>query len=351
MKKILTALMLLFALCMAASATNLMPSWVENMSPGQSYTYGEYSASKGFAEGAFTPTEFRSGLMFGDGVTGARIFQDLETSITGAQVGSVDRQLMGQSASAYAAYNDPNDYWDPEVPSTWLVAQMGMTKNQFAAFSGALTGDVYLDKGLDANGDGFPDDHYTGQHEVQWVAVDDPSWTTTYSDCGTVYSPSAELKQKVEDATVTISADVTVSPDDLIQHIDANCDGSNGAGSGLNEIWEGFGDPSKSPNFPPTVNSASYAGQKFIASDGDLLDFVTINNAQLTEMSSTMDSDVSLTQIRTNNMNGPVTTTTLAGSSSLGGQFQNAFLDPGVKLSVDINTGAVPFQYWWEQPA
>jgi hypothetical protein len=350
MKKILTALMVLTAvLCMSASAT-IMPKWVENLSAGQSYTYGEYSASKGFAEETFTPTTFNSQLKFGDGVTGGDISQTLKTSKTGLQIGSVDRQIMGQSASAYAAYNDPMGYWDPEKPSTWLVAQMGMTKNQFAGFSGALTGKPYLVQGKDANGDGFPDDHYTGQHEVQWVAVEDPSWTTKYSDDGTVFAPTAALKQTVKDASVTISADVTVSPNDLIQLIDPNCDGSNGAGSGLNEIWEGFGDPSKSPNYPPTINSASYAGQKLIASDGNLLDFVQLNNAQLTEAGSSFDSDVSLTQVNSNFANGPVTTTFVDGSASLGGQFANAFLDPGVKLSVSMNSGTTPFTYWWEKP-
>jgi hypothetical protein len=78
------------------------------------------------------------------------------------------------------------------------------------------------------------------------------------------------------------------------------------------------------------------------------LDMSNFKGAQLTELAASMNSDVSLKQVLTNANDGPFTTTILAGSSSLGGEFENAFLDPGVKLSVKLNTGTTPFNYWWQ---
>jgi hypothetical protein len=133
---------------------------------------------------------------------------------------------MGQSASAYAAYNDPNGYWDPEKANTWLVADMGMTKNQFAAFSGALVAaDAKLEEktGDNMNKDAYTDDPYLGSHQLKWlVAVDgdDPSWTTKFTDDGVVFAPTAQLFQEVVDASVTISANTggaVATPDDVFQ--------------------------------------------------------------------------------------------------------------------------------------
>jgi len=344
MKKILSMLVVLAALCMSASAA-IMPSWVENLSPGQSYTYGDYQASKGFAEKSFTGTTFRSGLMFGDGVTGADISQTTSTSATGKQLGSVDRQLIGQSASAYAAYNDIMSYWDPENKNTALVAQMGITKNQFAAFSGALRAtapelETLVDIGGPTNnGAAIPDDHYTGKHAVTHVKAlgVDPSWTATYSDEATVTAPTATLHQEVENAKVTISLDSAgTSFDPSIALYNPGCEG-------VNEIWQGYGQPGNSP----------YDLQNKLMDVGTTDDLIALAvtgyspRSQLTETSSDMNSDVTLVQTIANEAAGPVVTTSLAGTSSLSGSFDNAFLDPGVKLSVDINTGSVPFNYWW----
>jgi hypothetical protein len=347
MKKILTAFIVLLAAVIMSASAAILPSWVENLSPGQSYTYGEYSASKGFAEGKFTPTTFTSKLQFGDGVTGADIDQKLATSIGGKQVGSVDRQLMGQSASAYAAYNDPNGYWDPEKANTWLVADMGMTKNQFAAFSGALVAaDAKLEEktGDNMNKDAYTDDPYLGSHQLKWlVAVDgdDPSWTTKFTDDGVVFAPTAQLFQEVVDASVTISANTggaVATPDDVFQISDPKavplCNGEG-------EIWQGF------RNVDTQTKLAEENTGKTL-NDFVSLDMSNFKGAQLTELAASMNSDVSLKQVLTNANDGPFTTTILAGSSSLGGEFENAFLDPGVKLSVKLNTGTTPFNYWWQ---
>jgi hypothetical protein len=350
MKKIIAILVALIAgLCLSANAA-YMPSWVENLTAGQSYAYGEYSVSKGIAEGVFTPTTFTSSLDFGDGETGGYIDQAASTSITGTQVGSVDRQLFAQAGSAYVAYNDLMDYWDPENPNTAMVAQMGITKNQFAAFSGALKADEPTTTDtFDINGDGINDDHFTGGHVVTiLVAGDDPSWTATFSDEAETYAPTAELHQEVTDASVTISADAAGVVDDSIYLLqDPDCDG-------YQQIWKGYASGVIDPD------TGYYDNGEFIMAGATVDDLIDLagdysKNTQLTELGATMDSDVNLVQTVANNANGPVLITSLNGAASLGAEFQNAFLDPGVTLNIDMSSvnpsnPNSKFQYWWEKP-
>jgi len=344
MKKILSVLVVLaIAVVMSASASMVMPSWVENLSPGQSYTYGEYAVSKGLAENAFTPTTFASKLTFGDKVTYGSIDQSLSTSITGKQIGSVDRQIFGQSGAAYAAYNDLKAYWDPENPNTALVAQAGITKNQFAAFSGALTQvdpALALVKGTQTPAGQV--DPYGGGHTLQWWTLaggQDPSWTTKYSDNAQVVTPTATLHESATDATVTISANpvatysLTPNPMNVFQ---INEPTANPLCVGQSEIW--VGNTNKGMNADVSGNA--------------MLPYISVTpalgslDAQLTELGSSMDSDVTLVQTIANNANGPVMTTSLAGTSSLNAQFENAFLSPGVLLGVSFNT-PTPVKYWW----
>jgi hypothetical protein len=400
MKKILTALVvLLTAFSMSASAV-LMPDWMEDLQSGDRQTQASYNVVKGFAEDDFTPTTLSSSLFFGewDGTddlgrnsmfllpdSGGFIEQTLSTSIGGDQIASVDRQYLGQSATA-AIIEVPECEWDPENPDTGEGTKIGISKDQFAKFSGAIVGAPALIQGYDMNGDGFPDDHYTGQHEIQWVGWQDPSWTTTYSDCAVVGTSDVQLHESVNAATVTISADSggfigvededgNIVPNNIFQLIDAGCDGSDGPFSGHNEIWQGFGDPSKSPNYPvvqPPL-AASYANQDLLAEDGtvtdsgtelaDLLPYVDViepgSMAQLTELGSTMHSDVSLTEICRNGVCGQDTTYLMSGSAGLTGAFENACLDPGVELSIDMSKldfdgedGEVDggqFNYWFTQ--
>jgi hypothetical protein len=312
---------------------------VDNLTAGQSYTYGSYEASKAFAEDKFTPTTFASSLHFGDGVTSGDISQTLSTSITGKQLGSVDRQLLGQSGSAYALYNDMKAYWDPENPNTALVAQAGITKNQFAIFSGALTEvDPVLKLVSGTITPAGQVDPHGGGHVMDWWTLadgQDPSWTTKYSDSATVVTPTATLHESAKDATVTISANpassytLTPNPMNVFQLIDAGCVGDT-------EVWVGSTNKGK---IPDTTGAA-------------MLPYISVtpalgtNNAQLTELGSSFDSDVTLVQTIANDANGPVVTTSLAGSTGLNAQFENAFLTPGTKLGVTFST-PTPVQYWW----
>lgn len=389
MKKLLTALVvLLTAFSMSASAL-LMPDWMEDLQSGDRQTQASYNVVKGFAEDDFTPTTLSSSLFFGewDGTldmrddlaanqmyilpdSGGFIGQTLSTSIGGDQVASVDRQYLGQSATA-AIIEVPECEWDPENPDSGEGTKIGISKDQFAKFSGAIVGAPVLVQGYDMNGDGFPDDHYTGEHQIQWVEWQDPSWTTTYSDCAMVGTRDVQLHESVNGATVTISADTGgyITPDNIFQLTDAACLGSSGPGSGFNEIWQGFGDPTKSPNYPEEDPlDASYADQDLLAEDGsvtpsgtelaDLLEFVDVvpgGAAQLTELGSTMHSDVSLTEICRNGICGQDTTYLMTGSAGLTGAFENACLDPGVELSIDMsklensNGDGGQFNYWFTE--
>jgi len=261
MKKILIALIIMAVSCFSASAT-LMPDWVENMQPGDRFTSGEYQASMGFAEVGFTPTQFGSEFSFGDGSTGGYISQDVCTDYTGIIDGDVTRQVMGQSASAYVATSDSGFAWDPENPNTAVTAQIGITKDQFAAASTAIV--PYYNLG---------------------ISPADPSWSATFSDwaeVGTVDSMiPVVLYQSQDPSTVTISADTT------------------------------FGD------------------------------------AQLTEVGATSHSDVSLIQTTYNMANGPFAVNSLNGAATLGGAFENAFVDADVPVTISMNSNG--FNFWWDQ--
>jgi hypothetical protein len=262
MKKILIAVIIMAALCFSASAA-LMPDWVENMQPGDRFTSGEYQTSMGFAETGFTPTDFGSYFSFGDySGTGGTISQMVSTDYTGMIDGDVTRQVMGQSASAYVATSDSGFSWDPEQPNTAVTAQIGITKDQYAAASTAIV--PYYDSG---------------------ISPSDPSWSATFSDwadVGTVESmiPVA-VHQSQDPSTVTISADTTMG-------------------------W-----------------------------------------AQLTEVGATSHSDVSLIQTTYNMANGPFAVNSLNGAATLGGAFENAFVDADVPVTISMNSNG--FNFWWDQ--
>jgi hypothetical protein len=357
-KKMLVSTLMVIALAISASAA--LPDWVENMNPGDSYTTGAYSGYTAFAEPKFTPTTFSSGTNFGQSVTGGVISQSVATSITGGQLGDVDRQYMGAAGSGFVATYAAGTYFDPENPTTSVIADMGMTKTQFADFSGALVpglGQMKLTSGpTDLNGDSITDDAYGGSHGLQFYSTEgaNPSWTATYNDAGTVgITKGTQLHQSLTNAAVTIKANsyanVPAATDVFMIVPTSGCDGAG-------EIWKGYSTGVYSP-YPDYNAPAPYTirGQTKLvegtASNPATLDqlrelslIAVPHNAQLTELGSTSSSDVSLQMTYTTGTDAPVTT--IAGSNSLGASWAQAKLDPGVKLVVDY-TAPEAFNYWY----
>jgi hypothetical protein len=226
-----------------------------------------------------------------------------------------------------------------------VCTQIDISKDQFAKFSGAIVAglDPELNTGYDINEDEATDDYYTGGHLLAWYDVADPSWTATFRDMAVVGTENVQLHQSVTDADVTIKAENVVNDPAIFQIIgeaedDPVCEG-------LNEIWQGY---------------YGYGQTKLGDGDPELNDLrdMTLDYvqpmAQLTEVGASISSDVSLKQMCMNDLCGPWTTTLMDGSASLGASFANACLDPGVELtidmdSVDFHNPDSKFSFWWTE--
>jgi hypothetical protein len=342
MKTISILMALIVALSISASAT-IMPDWIEELGPGDSYQEGEYAVTKGIAESAFTPQSFGSYLSFGDyGQTGgAYIEQDAYSNpIEGVQLGSVDRQLFGQSGSAYVAQSANGEYWDPENPQTLVTDVIGISKDQYAAFSGAIVNTepgMELVQGTDMNGDGVADDWYGGGDNLQWyeaVQPVDPAWSADFCDYAGAYSTDVGVYESGY-GSASVSADVgtvSLTPEDVYQINDYWC-------SGDGEVWQ-YGYPYQQKLADETSNP-------------NLADFVSLDtsnydgSAQLTETKGWMSSDVTLVKSLVQGTSGVTPLVTLAGSSSDGAEFENAIVSPDVDVITSSGSTHAFDWYGW----
>jgi hypothetical protein len=311
-----------------------MPDWIEDLGPGDSYQEGEYLATKGIAESTFTPAGFTSYMSFGDanGPSGAYIQQGGYTNpIQGKQLGSVDRQLFEQSGSAYVAESANGQYWDPENPQTLVTDVIGITKNQYAAFSGAIVAtepSMELVQGYDVNGDGITDDEYTGSHNLQWyeaVQPVDPAWSASFYDYAGASSSDVAVYESGS-GSASVSADVGqayVTPGNVFQINEDACTGDDVGKNG--DVWQGFRGVDTQVKLAPTADNPNLA-------DYVSLDTSEVGFAQLTETKGWMSSDVTLVQTLVQGTSGATPVVTLAGSSSDGAAFENAILSPGIDV-------------------
>jgi len=247
---------------------------------------------------------------------------------------------MGQSASAYVATSDSGFAWDPEQPNTAVTAQIGITKDQYAAASTAIVpGAIYPVTVIDINGDGIGDDWYGGDHEVTYLTQDEPSWTATfsdYADVGTYESViPVSVHQTQDPSTVTVSAD-SFDNNEVYQITGAGC-------AGYGDIWQYYTDASLSD---PWANEVKLSPFHTPVPDYDaLLSYADVGGAQLTEVGATSHSDVTLTQTTYNMANGPFAVNSLNGAATLGGAFENAFVDADVPVTISMNSNG--FNFWW----
>jgi len=345
MKTIAILISLVVALSISASAT-IMPDWIEKLGPGDSYQEGQYAVSKGIAESAFTPQEFGSYLSFGDWTTGAYIQQNAYTNpIEGTQLGSVDRQLFGQSGSAYIAESANGEYWDPENPQTLVTDVIGISKDQFAAFSGAIVATepgMELVQGTNPNGDALADDPYGGGHNLQWyeaVQPVNPAWSVNFYDYAGASSSDVSVYESGS-GSASVTTDVGqayVTPGDVFQINDDDCNGDDVGKNG--DVWQGFAG-SNQAKLASTVNNPNLAD--FVS-----LDTSEVGFAQLTETKGWMSSDVTLVQTLVQGTSGATPVVTLAGSSSDGAEFENAILSPGVDVITSSGSTHAFEWYGW----
>jgi len=321
MKKMLVVFAALIAAMSGAMAqtTPIMPDWIEDMGPGMTYTYGEYATQRGIGEVVFTPQTLNSELKFDVGGVSADVTQKAVSSKVGTQTG-MDRQLLTQSASAYAA-TAPGLAIDAEQDETVTTLVMGIDKGQSVALSTMLTSG--LANGPDANGDGIPDDHYIGGHNLQWAIS--PSATGTFSDTGTVTASGVSLKEELVDAKVTVTTQ-DLTPDQTYKIDDPAC-----AGNG--EFWKGYA--------TGTAANPVVSGQQKVNGPLD----TTLG--QLTETLSAASSTATLTRKLTSTDGSVKETTSLDGGASLDAAFTNAILGGENSVALQFNTGAKPFTFWW----
>jgi hypothetical protein len=335
LKKILAILVvLLAAIPMSAMATTtLLPDWLEAIKvPGTSYTTGDYSTEKGVVQDSFDPITITSGLTLASDDVNADISQTATTSITGKSIG-IDRQYVKQTGSYFAASSTGLIY-DAETPGIAQPLVLGLTKDQTAAFSGRIiTGDLI--KGYDKNGDMIADDPYGGEHQLLWY--DNPSFSGTFSDTGMVSADDASgntvaLKESLGTARATVS-----TGDDIFQIDPAS------ACMGKGEYWQGYATIDPVTNLYPLPYGDDT--QEKVAGP------LSAYQGALTEVSTSVSSDVTLKQTQVGDVtstNGLTSATLIDGSASLSADFASAILGGNNKVSVDLNSGVMPFKFWWE---
>jgi hypothetical protein len=371
MKKLLALGVALFAATMSvalATETTITPGWLEELDDGTVITTAAYSTQRAVVEGSFTPQYLDSGvfLMAGDqygppDVMGL-VTQGVGTNIIGQSVG-IDRQLLEQSAYMYVAEAPPLEI-DAENDAQATTLVMKINKDQSALYSGKLITDAPIDSQMiqtyDIGGpvdpdSGFPinDDPYSGGHLLQYPVYTQagPSYVTTFNDYATlVNDPYTEdavcLKEQVNDARVTISAaPVTFSDPNVFQIVpDSDCDGAG-------DFWKNPSDGNYlvlDPNGPYGHEDAD----RYSAPEGFVQEKVdgfapapeSLNNAQLTEVKGSISSSVTLKDKETMILGNIIDSRTLAGSGGLKGEFENAILDPGQELNVDLD-GDIDFSF------
>jgi hypothetical protein len=317
------------------ATTTLLPQWLEDIKvPGTSYTAGSYENEKGVVQASFEPISVTTGLTVDTDDVAAGISQTATTSKTGVSLG-IDRQYVYQSGSYFAA-SSPGIAMDAETPATATPLVLGISKDQTAAFSGRLVTGA-LTSGYDKNGDMIADDPYGGEHLLYWW--DNPSFTGTFDDTAYVAAENVVLKESVTGAKATVS-----TGDDIFRIDPAST--CQGAG----QYWQGYATVLDT-NLYPGPTTGGYGDDTQDRVGGPLSSY----QGALTEVSTSMSSDVTLRQIEMLGVkdNAPITATLLDGSASLNGAFQSAILgDNGYgvpnKISVDLNSGVQPFQFWWE---
>jgi hypothetical protein len=281
---------------------------------------------------------------FGDYDTGGYISQDVSTDYTGCVIGDVTRQVMGQTGSAYVAISDAGFAWDPEHPNTATTLQIGITKDQFAAASTAIVPEIIPVTTKDINGDTYEEDWYLGKHDVTYLTQEDAGWSATFSDSAnagtnTESAIPVRLYQENYGSTVTVSADTYFDNNDVFQIVG---DGCNGEG----DIWQGYTDASLTD--PYSNMNKLVPNDPTVPDIEALLSYADIGgSAQLTEVGATSHSDVSLTQTTYNMANGPFAVNSLNGAATLGGAFENAFVDADVPVTISMNSNG--FNFWWDQ--
>jgi hypothetical protein len=316
------ALVVALAATISLGLASIAPTWLEDLGPDTTYTYGEYSTVRAVVENSFTPQSLNSQLYFAsDGVSGL-VDQTVSTSIQGQSIG-IDRQLLEQSASAYVA-EAPGLAIDAENDASATVLVMEIKKDQDALYSGKLiAGECEEVTGTDVDGDGVTDDPYGGGHLLTWLEGGaGPSWTATFDDTATLVANAESeeevtLAQEVNDATVTVSVDGDECEPTNFQITDPGCVGDG-------EFW--------------LVGDGITTGP--LACDGDGL-----SDAQLTEVAASMSSCVSLKDTETMILGNIINTRTLDGSASLGGAFENALVDANEPVNIDMD-GDIDF--WWQ---
>lgn len=342
MKKILVLLAAMFISISVGMAT-ITPTWLENLEVGTTYTYGEYKAATAVVEDSYTPQGLISGFGFSSPNGDALILQEIDSSVSGVPVG-IDRQLLAQSASASITTGPSLDI-DAEKGATAITEVLTLSKDQSALYSGKLVAgpvETISNYGYDINGDGINDDPYSGGHGLIWNTYDqqDPAFTTSFYDDASVSSgysyesneaPEVVLREHVDDARVTISAaPVDLTPDgDVVFQIDPNsyCDGAG-------QYWQGYAQAGYP--WPPTTQTQV----------SGFPDAPVGSNAQLTEVAASLSSDASLTTHEIMNLGNIETYHTLDGSASLSGAFENALVDPGQPVNIDLD-GDV--DQWFEE--
>jgi len=324
MKKMIVVFAALVAAISGAMAqpAPIMPDWMEDLGPGMTYTYGEYATQRGVGQAVFAPETLNSQLKFSAGQVSADITQTATTSIQGTQVG-MDRQLLTQQANAYAA-TLPGYTIDAEKDAQYTTMVLGIEKGQSAAVSTMLISG--LAQGLDANGDGTPDDHYQGEHNLIWAVA--PSWTGTFSDTGSIAAQGLTLKESLTGATVTVTTQDLDSSLDPSYQIDPNS-GCVGAG----EYWKGYAIPG---------NPVDYSKQTKVNGPLDT------SLGQLTEAYAASSSYATLTQTKTVTSGTVTTVNSLDGGASLDAAFENAILGGDNAVALKFNTGSQPFTFWWQ---
>jgi len=321
MKKMLIVFAALIAAMSGAMAqtTPIIPDWVEALGPGMSTTTGQYTTERGVGEVKFTPQTMNSELKFDVAGVSADVMQKAVSSIVGTQTG-MDRQFLTQSASTIAA-TAPGLAIDAEKDTTVTTLVLGIDKSQSVGLSTMLTSG--LANGPDVNGDGIPDDHYIGAHNLEWAIS--PAATGTFSDTGIVTASGVSLKESLTDAKVTVTTQ-DLTPDATYMIDDPAC-----AGNG--EFWKGYA--------TGTAANPIVSGQQKVNGPLD----TTLG--QLTETLSTSSSTVTLTRKLTSTDGSVKETTSLDGKASLDAEFQNAILGGENSVALEFNTGAKPFTFWW----
>jgi len=341
MKKILALLVVLAATVSGALATITVPAAIEALGAGNTITYGEYSTGRIVVEDAFTPQSLGSSLTFSANGASADVDQTVATAIKGVSTG-IDRQILTQGAAA-SVTQAPGLKTDSENDAKATTLLMTLAKEQNAIYSGKLTaGDVKgtLHEAKDWNGDGVNDDYYGGSHNVLWYtyAQDGPAFVTTFNDnavvTSTVDKDVVSLKQKVVDAKVTVSAekDLSVPALEQIYRHSPDCI------QGPNEFWQGY---ATAGNYYPTPTTTQHK-----LSITGWPEAPEGSTAQLTEVAAGMSSTASLKQSELMVLGNIIELpTTFDGDASLSGAFQNAILDAGQPVNIDLDGD---IDIWWE---